>query len=84
MRAQLLLVALAGLLPTAAIASESGKVPVRPAEQTAPRDSRIVIASVKEPPAATQTAGDPEAELPAKQRRGRVTNCRCGDQNPSD
>lgn len=84
MRAHLLLVALAGLLPTAAVATESEKVPVRAAGQTAPSDSRIVIASAKEAPPATQTARDSETSLPAKQRRGRVTNCRCGDQNPSD
>lgn len=83
MRPHLLIAALAGLSIAAAAAAEPAKAPVRKAEQPAERAAPVVVASVNEQRAA-EAAAEPQAEPPVKQRRGRVTSCRCGDQNPSD
>ena len=83
MRPHLLIAALAGLSMAAAVAAEPAKAPVRNAEQAAERPAAVVVASVNEPRAEDVTS-EPRAEAPVKQRRGRVTSCRCGDQNPSD
>ena len=83
MRAHLLIAALAGLSMATAVAAEPAKAPVREAEQAAERPAPVVVASVSEP-SDEEASARPQAEAPAKQRRGRVTSCRCGDQNPSD
>lgn len=84
MRVRLLIVALSGLsLATAAGAAEPVKVPVRTADQPADQDVPVVIAAadeVRTPPGANR-----QAAAPAKrERRARVTTCRCGDQTPNE
>ena len=85
MRPQMLVVALAGLsMATAAAAAEPAKAPVRKADQPAETAAPVVAAAAVVADAGEQAASDPQATPPAKQRRARVTTCRCGDQNPSD
>lgn len=84
MRAHLLVVAIAGLSFTAAAAAEPAKTPVRKAEQPADAAAPVVAAAVVVADAREQAASEPQSAPPAKQRRARVTSCRCGDQNPSD
>lgn len=82
MRSRLLIVAVSGLSFAAAAAAEPAKAPVRKAEQPAEQAAPIVIASADEvrTPATAQ-----QAAAPAKrERRARVTTCRCGDQSPNN
>lgn len=84
MRAHLLVVAIAGLSLTAAVAAEPAKAPVRKAEQPADEATAVVVASADEARQETPADARPEAATPAKPRHARVTTCRCGDQNPSE
>ena len=80
MRARLLIVAVSGLSFAAAVAAEPSKVPVRKADQSAEQPVEVVVASADQvrAPAAAE-----EASVPAKrERKARVTTCRCGDQTP--
>ena len=82
MRGRLLIVAISGLSFGAVAAAEPAKAPVRKAEQSAEQALPIVIASADEArtPAAAQEAAAP----PKRERRARVTTCRCGDQSPNN
>jgi hypothetical protein len=84
MRARLLIFALSGLsLATAAVAAEPAKAPVRTADQPTDQDVRVVIAAVDE--VRTPAGVDRQAAAPAKrERRVRVTTCRCGEQTPNE
>lgn len=84
MRAHLLIVALSGLsLATAAAAAEPAKVPVRTADQPADQEVPVVIAAADE--ARTPAGAERQAAVPAKrERRARVTTCRCGSQTPNE
>lgn len=84
MRARLLIVALSGLsLATAAAAVEPAKVPVRTADQPTGQEVPVVIAAADE--VRTPAAAEQQAAAPAKrERRARVTTCRCGNQTPNE
>lgn len=83
MRARLLIVAVSGLSLAAAAAAEPAKAPVRKAGQPAGQEVNVVIASaddVRAPGLVEQ-----QAAAPAKrERRARVTTCRCGDPTPNN
>ena len=83
MRAHLLIVAVSGLSLAAAVAAEPAKAPVRKAEQPVGQEVNVVIASAEDVRA--PAAGEQQAAAPAKrERRARVTTCRCGDQTPNN
>ena len=83
MRAHLLIVAVAGLSFGAAVAAEPAKAPVRKAEHPVERPSPVVVAAVDE--VRTAPVADQAAAAPAKrERKARVTTCRCGDQTASN
>lgn len=84
MRAHLLIVAVSGLsLATAAVAAEPAKAPVRTADQPADQAVPVVIAAADE--VRTPAAADQQGAAPAKrERKARVTTCRCGDQTPNN
>ncbi|MGI8706305.1 MAG: hypothetical protein ACR2JJ_11040 [Sphingomicrobium sp.] len=84
MRVRLLIAALSGLsLATAAAAVEPAKAPVRTADQPADQDIKVIIAAADE--VHTPAGADRHAAALAKrERRARVTTCRCGDQTPNE
>lgn len=84
MRVRLLIAALSGLsLATAAAAVEPAKAPVRTADQPAEQDVEVVLAAADE--VRTPAGTDRQTAAPAKrERRARVTTCRCGDQTPNE
>lgn len=78
MHARFIAIAATVLVSTSAFAAEPAKpAPPRPAqpETTVPK---VVLASADV--AQTPTPTDQQAQSPQKRRVGRVTSCRCGDQ----
>ena len=83
MRARLLMVVTIGFFAAGAVAAEPGKAPVRKAEQPAEQPAPVVVAVADQ--ARAQPAAEQAAAVPAKrERRARVTTCRCGDQAAND
>ena len=82
MRAHLLVLALAGASLSVAAYGEPAKPPVHKAEQPAGKTEPVVVASSDG--AAASAAADQQSAPAPKQRRARVTSCRCGGQNPSE
>ena len=83
MRARLLIVAVSGLSLGAAAAAEPAKAPVRSADQPAKQVAPVVLASADEIRAPAEA--EQQTAAPAKrERRARVTTCRCGDQTPNN
>lgn len=82
MRPHLVMIAV-GLSFATSVAAEPPKAPVRKAEQPAEQAPPVMVAAADP---AKDRASDPrqDAATPAKQRRARVTTCRCGDQTPSE
>ena len=83
MRARLLMIAIAGLCASGAAAAEPAKAPVRKAEQVVEQPVPVVVAAADQPrvPAAAETSA---ATPPKRERRARVTTCRCGDPSAND
>jgi len=84
MRARLLLAVLVGLWTSVAVEAEPVKAPVHKAEQPVDKGKPIVIASAGEMPAEIATPEKSDAAIPPRQRRARVTTCRCGDPSAKD
>lgn len=83
MRTHLLIAALSGLSLASAAAAEPAKAPVRKAGQPAEQEVNVVIASVDD--VRTPAAVEQQAAAPAKrERRARVSTCRCGGQESSN
>ena len=83
MRGHLLIVAAAGLSLCGAAAAEPAKAPVRKAEQPAEQPVQVVVAAADQ--ASTPAAPGAAASAPVKrERKARVTTCRCGDQTASN
>ena len=83
MRARLLMVATIGFFAAGAVAAEPAKAPVRKAEQPVDQPAQVVVAAADQ--ARAPAAAEPAAAAPAKrERRARVTTCRCGDQTASN
>ena len=83
MRVRLLVAAFAGLSFAAAAVAEPAKAPVQKAGQPADRPVELVVASADTVRAAEVAETQPDA--PAKrERKARVTTCRCGDQPPNN
>ena len=79
MHVRFVLIAAASLTSATAFAAEPVKPPAQPAVQQQPASAQVVLASaddVRTAPAADQQATTP----PKRPRIGRVTTCRCGDQ----
>lgn len=83
MHTRFILIAAASLLSTAAIAAEPTKTaePTPAQPQPQPQPAHVVLASADDVHAPAP-AGQQQASAPAKRRVGRVTTCRCGDQQP--
>lgn len=81
MRTRLLIIAVSGLSFAAAVAAEPGKAPVHKADQPAERPVEVVIASADQ---VRTPAPSEQASVPKRERKARVTTCRCGDQTPND
>lgn len=83
MRARLLIVSVAGLSLAAAAAAEPAKAPVRKADQPADQPVELVVAAADQ--VRTPAAAEQQSAAPAKrERKARVTTCRCGDKTPND
>ena len=82
MRARLLLVAVSGLSFAAAAAAEPAKAPIRKAEQPAEQAAPIVIASAEE--VRTPVTGQDSGAPAKRERKARVTTCRCGGEATPD
>lgn len=82
MHARLLIVAAAGLSFAGSVAAEPAKTPVRKAEAPAEQPVQVVVAAADQ---ARTPATDIAPAAPAKrERKARVTTCRCGDQTAND
>lgn len=82
MHGRLLIVAVSGLFVAAGASAEPAKAPVRKADQPAKQAAPIVIASAEE---IRSQPSDQQSAAPAKrERKARVTTCRCGDQAPNN
>ena len=82
MHARLLIVAITGLSFAAAAAAEPAKAPVRKADLPVEQAAPVVVASADEAP--TPAAADQKAVPVKRERKARVTTCRCGDQTASN
>lgn len=83
MRARLLIAAFAGLSFAAAASAEPVKAPVRNANQHAEQGVNVVVAAADD--IRTPATAEHKADAPAKrERKARVTTCRCGDQTPNE
>ena len=83
MRARLMVVAIVGLSFAGAVAAEPAKAPVRKAEQAAEQPTQVVVAAADQVRAAAP--GEQAAAVPVKrERKARVTTCRCGDLTASN
>lgn len=83
MRAHLLIAAISGLSLAAAATAEPAKAPVRKADQPTEQPVTVVIASADE--VRSSPIAEQQGVTPAKrERRARVTTCRCGDQTPNN
>jgi len=80
MRARQLIIAAAGLALAAAGAAEPAKAPVRKADHSADKPVELVVAAADQA-SAPAPAGQAETAPPKRERRARVTTCRCGDPN---
>jgi hypothetical protein len=79
MRARLLMVATIGLFAAGAVAAEPAKAPVRKADQPAEQPVPVVVAAADQARAPATAEQVPAAPV-KRERRARVTTCRCGDQ----
>ncbi|HEU5482523.1 MAG TPA: hypothetical protein VFU80_05475 [Sphingomicrobium sp.] len=92
MRTRLLVIAIAGLSFAGSVAAEPAKAPIRKADRPASQPVEVVVAAADQariPAAADQAripaAAEQAAPAPAKrERKARVTTCRCGDQTASN
>jgi hypothetical protein len=83
MRACLLIAAIAGMSFAASASAEPVKAPVRNANQPAGQGVTVVVAAADD--IRTPATAEQKAEAPAKrERKARVTTCRCGDQTPNE
>jgi hypothetical protein len=79
MNVRFVLIAAAALASGTAFAAEPVKPPVQPAAQPQRAPAQVVLASADDMRA--PSAGDQQVATPPKRPRiGRVTTCRCGDQ----
>ena len=77
MHARFIVIA-ATLLSTSAMAADTSKPAPQPPVQPEPAAPKIVLASAEVTPASAPTTQQAEPAKP--KRHGRVTGCRCGDQ----
>jgi len=78
MHARFVLIAAATLLSGSAFAAQPAKPAPRPPAQPEPATPKVVLASAEV--AQAQTPAAQQGQATPKRRAGRVTNCRCGDQ----
>jgi hypothetical protein len=82
MRARLMVIAVAAVSFAGAVAAEPAKAPVRKADQPAEQPVQVVVAAADQARPLTPAT---DAAAPAKrERKARVTTCRCGDQSASN
>ena len=83
MRVHLMMIAVAGLGVASAVSAEPAKAPVRKADQAAEQAPQVLVAAAEQ--ARTEAPAEAAPAAPVKrERRARVTTCRCGDPSASN
>jgi hypothetical protein len=81
MHARFIVIAAATLMGASAFAAEPSKPAQQPSAQPQHASPQVVLASAAEVPVSAPTEQQAQqAPTPPKKRVGRVTTCRCGDQ----
>ena len=68
------------LMSSSAIAADSAKPAPQPPAQSETAPAKVMLASAQLPAASPQTTEGQKIQPPPPPRHGRVTGCRCGDQ----